>query len=118
MRNPMEKLNSSNIILDQHRISEERHDGSVPTSSSTSGTATVNGTGVNSNPGRVFKDIDPFSGEVIQYSKNEKVNRLAKEVQEAISMDPLYGPRSDRERQIIGTEYEIVLEQILRSMSE
>ena len=105
MKNPMDKLNSSSVVKQEHRISE-----ASASSSSSSADAKV---------------YDPFSGEEIilscgsdSNSGTSNMTRLAKEVQEAISLDPLYGPRSDRERQIIGTEYEIILEQTLRSMSE
>ena len=100
----MGKLNnssSSSVVKEEYRISEEEE----RISSSSSSVAA--------------KVYDPFSGEeIIMSYRSGKGTRLAKEVQEAISLDPLYGPRSDRERQIIGTEYEIILEQTLRSMSE
>lgn len=38
---------------------------------------------------------------------------MASEVIRSIDCDPIYGPRHDRERRIIGVEYEIMLEQIL-----
>ncbi len=95
----MQRLNSLDNILEQHHSSEEVQCDSL------------------SSTRRI---CEPFSGEevfALNHQKN-KMTRLAKEVQEAISLDPLYGPRYDRERQIIGTEYEIVLEQTLRSMSK
>lgn len=94
MRSPIEKLNDIDIILEQYLQSETKF------------------------ANKKYDIIDPFSGEVIEYPQSKKISRLAKEVQEAICMDPLYGPRSDRERQIIGLEYELILEQTLRSMSK
>ena len=114
MRDPIGKLNSLDILSDPYRAS--------PTSSEGHCHSSNKGAANNSLSAGMEREnlvMDPFSGQVIQYSQTEEpVTRLAKEVQEAICMDPLYGPRSDRERQIIGMEYEIVLEQIIRSMSE
>lgn len=42
--------------------------------------------------------------------------RLATEVVEAQNADPLYGPRYDRKRHMVGVEYEVVLEHSLREM--
>jgi len=42
--------------------------------------------------------------------------RLAREVREATTFDPLYGPLHDKERHIVGIEYEVVLEQELHSL--
>jgi hypothetical protein len=39
--------------------------------------------------------------------------RLAIQVQEAIDSDPMYGPIHDKERHIVGVEYEVVLEHYL-----
>jgi hypothetical protein len=39
--------------------------------------------------------------------------RLAVQVQEAIDSDPMYGPIHDKERHIVGVEYEVVLEHYL-----
>lgn len=50
---------------------------------------------------------------------NENVgplSRLSLEVREAVDSDPLYGPKQDRERHNVGIEYELLLEQTLRSM--
>ena len=99
LRNPIGILNDITIIQDEYIQSEKNFK-------------------VNNSINSSKEVIDPFSGELMKYSQNDTISRIAKEVQEAIYMDPLYGPRSDRERQIIGTEYEIVLEQILRSMSK
>lgn len=60
--------------------------------------------------------VDPFSGENIQVP-SENVNRLALEVLEAINSDPICAPRFDKERQYIGIEYEIMLENALRAIS-
>ncbi len=94
IRSPIEKLHDKDIILEQYLQSETKF------------------------ANKIYDTIDPFSGEVIEYSQSKNISRLAKEVQEAICMDPLYGPRSDRERQIIGLEYELILEQTLRTMSK
>ena len=40
------------------------------------------------------------------------------EVERALSSDPLYGPKHDRQRNTIGLEYEVVLEDMLRAMGE
>lgn len=42
--------------------------------------------------------------------------RLAGEVRDAITGDPLYGPMHDKERHIIGIEYEVVLEEELKEL--
>lgn len=39
--------------------------------------------------------------------------RLAIQVKEAIDSDPMYGPIHDKERHIVGVEYEVVLEHYL-----
>jgi hypothetical protein len=39
--------------------------------------------------------------------------RLAIQVKEAIDSDPMYGPQHDKERHIVGVEYEVVLEHYL-----
>jgi hypothetical protein len=58
--------------------------------------------------------IDPFSG------KKEKVKnsctRLAKEILEAVTSDPIYGPRFDTQRNQMGVEYEMLLERSLKVM--
>jgi hypothetical protein len=46
------------------------------------------------------------------------MTRLAKEVQEAIAADPMYGPQYDKERHMVGVEYEVVLEQTLLEMGK
>ena len=99
----MDKLNSKEVIQNEFLSSETL----VSTEFSSE-----------SNTKKEVRVMDPFSGNILEYSQNEDVTRLAIEVQEAILLDPLYGPRSDRERQIIGSEYELVLEQILHSMSK
>ena len=45
-----------------------------------------------------------------------KLSRLAIEVRNALDSDPMYGPRSDRERHNVGLEYELLLEETLRDM--
>lgn len=40
--------------------------------------------------------------------------RLALEVRQAMEMDPVYGPLSDKERHLVGVEFEVVLEQELK----
>jgi hypothetical protein len=42
--------------------------------------------------------------------------RLAQELQEAVQVDPLYGPRHDVSRRHVGVEYEVVLETQLASI--
>jgi hypothetical protein len=46
------------------------------------------------------------------------MTRLAREVQEAIAADPMYGPQYDKERHMVGVEYEVVLEQTLLEMGK
>jgi hypothetical protein len=45
----------------------------------------------------------------------DKTTRLAREVLYAVDMDPMYGPRHDKERNEVGVEYEFILEQVLRA---
>jgi hypothetical protein len=40
------------------------------------------------------------------------------EVREATETDPLYGPMHDKERHVVGVEYEVVLEQELQALGE
>mmetsp|Transcript_10955 Transcript_10955/g.32423 ORF Transcript_10955/g.32423 Transcript_10955/m.32423 type:complete len:211 (-) Transcript_10955:625-1257(-) len=58
----------------------------------------------------------PFSGKETHVSA-ESLSRLSLEVIDAIASDPLYGPRHDRDRHSVGLEYEIILEQVLLSIS-
>jgi hypothetical protein len=51
-------------------------------------------------------------------SRRSVTTRLALEVIEAIDSDPMYGPAHDRQRQLIGVEYEVVLEYVLREMGK
>ncbi len=44
------------------------------------------------------------------------LSRLSLEVREAVDSDPIYGPRSDKERHNIGIEYELLLEYTLKNM--
>ena len=44
--------------------------------------------------------------------------RLAAEVMKAIECDPMYGPSHDRQRHLIGVEYEVLLELQLNELSE
>ena len=44
------------------------------------------------------------------------LSRLSLEVREAVDSDPMYGPRSDKERHNIGIEYELLLEYTLKNM--
>ncbi|KAL9188876.1 hypothetical protein ACHAXT_011366 [Thalassiosira profunda] len=67
--------------------------------------------------------LDPFSGlnmhDEIDSENGDSLqplSRLSREVREAIDSDPMYGPRQDRERHNVGIEYELLLEQTLRSM--
>lgn len=54
----------------------------------------------------------------ISYGSDRPLTRLSLEVTEAIDNDPMYGPRHDRERNVIGAEYELLLEESLRKMGE
>jgi hypothetical protein len=44
------------------------------------------------------------------------LSRLSVEVREAVNSDPMYGPRSDKERHNVGIEYELLLEHTLKNM--
>ena len=92
MRDPIGKLGSMNAIAAPYQISEKNGRGSLVR-------------------------IDQFSGRPIT-SPAQDVTRLALEVLEAVDADPLYGPRYDKERNIVGLEHEILLEQALISMSK
>jgi hypothetical protein len=61
--------------------------------------------------------LDPFSGVAIEIP-TQKGNRLALEVLEAINSDPMCAPQSDKIRQYIGMEYELLLEKALRAISK
>lgn len=45
-------------------------------------------------------------------------NLLSGQVKEAVDADPMYGIESDRDRHLVGIEYECVLEHYLNSMSK
>jgi len=49
-------------------------------------------------------------------ANNISLSRLSLEVREAVECDPIYGPRSDKERHNIGIEYELLLEYTLKNM--
>lgn len=59
--------------------------------------------------------IDEFSNTPVPQPDRGQVTRLAVEVMEAINTDPMYGPRHDKERNEIGIQYEIILEEQLRA---
>ena len=48
----------------------------------------------------------------------EMTTRLACEVAEAVNFDPMYGPQHDKERYMVGVEYEVILELKLKALSE
>lgn len=52
----------------------------------------------------------------VETEYNITARRLAQEVQTAVDMDPLYGPRHDLARRMIGVEFEVVLETQLTQM--
>lgn len=64
--------------------------------------------------------VDEFvpSEQVRQPPPEPGTTRLATEVKQAQDADPLHGPRSDKERHVIGIEYEVVLEHYLSEMGE
>jgi len=97
MRDPLVKLKTVEVILDNYRNSESAM-------------------GTNTNIHEPPSLIDPFSGRPIPESAS--ITRLAREVLEATNSDPLYGPRFDKERNYIGIEYEMILERALQSMSK
>lgn len=64
--------------------------------------------------------VDSFSQKPLHNdddgNSSRLLSRLCLEVRGAIDSDPMYGPRQDKERHNVGIEYELLLEQILRSM--
>lgn len=44
--------------------------------------------------------------------------RFAKEIQETINIDPMYGPIHDKQRHMIGIEYEVILEYKLQQLGK
>jgi hypothetical protein len=62
--------------------------------------------------------IDPLYYEAekrfIEQSADTSTTRLALQVQQAVNCDPMYGPYHDKERHIVGIEYEVVLEHYLQ----
>ena len=64
-----------------------------------------------------MSSINPFS---LLPTTNEKkgMTRIAREVIQCINKDPLYGPRHDKQRRVIGLEHEIMLEQALYAMGK
>ena len=97
IRDPIGKLSSPTMISEAYRGSERF------LSSKTEEESTIK---------------DPFSGKCICHSEHNETTRLAIEVMEALGADPLYGPRFDKERNFVGVEYEIILEQNLRTMGK
>lgn len=53
-----------------------------------------------------------------RHIQNRGTTRLATEVQEAIKCDPIYGPMHDKDRHLVGIEYEVVLEYELKKMGQ
>jgi len=94
IRDPIRKLSSPTIIAEAYRASER-------VLSAKAEESTIR---------------DPFSGQYIFHSEHNETTRLAREVIEATHADPLYGPRFDKERNFVGVEYEIILEETLRAM--
>ena len=68
-------------------------------------------------PSYAIQKPDPFTG-LLPKPHNQNPNKLALDVWEAIEQDPMYGPRHDRISTIVGLEYELALEEHLRSMSK
>lgn len=66
--------------------------------------------------GKPLYDDDSANAENGSSDAEMPLSRLCLEVREAIDSDPMYGPRQDRERHNVGIEYELLLEQTLRSM--
>jgi hypothetical protein len=91
MRDPVGRLGDASIILEAYRDSEQ----------------------VKSIIYHEEMRRDTFSNTPVQEAP---ITRLAKEVMDIISRDPMYGPKHDAERSRVGIEYEIILQQCLRSM--
>jgi len=53
-----------------------------------------------------------------KYKTTATATRLAREVVNAIDSDPMMGPRHDKDRHMVGVEFEVVLEYKLKSLSE
>ena len=58
------------------------------------------------------------ASETTTTNETTTTTRLAREVAEAILVDPMYGPRNDKERYMVGIEFEVVLEFKLKAFSE
>lgn len=69
-------------------------------------TNTTQHTAPNTNTSSTEKD-DP---------KDMVSSKLAHHIQEALAADPMYGPRHDKQRHMVGIEYEVVLEHQLTNM--
>lgn len=54
--------------------------------------------------------------EEYRFMETKEPTRLAEQVQAAQDADPMYGPRHEKDRHMIGVEYEVVLEHYLREM--
>lgn len=54
----------------------------------------------------------------LYYSNPNNTSRLAREVHRAINLDPIYGPEKDRQRRQMGEDYEVKLEQTLKSLGK
>ena len=60
-----------------------------------------------------YRASEPLVGSAV-----EVTTRLAREVAEAVQMDPMYGPQHDKERYMVGVEFEVILECKLKSFGE
>jgi hypothetical protein len=58
-----------------------------------------------------FNLIDCVS---IFFRSTPSITRLATQVKEAVDADPISGPRKDRANHLVGVEFEVVLEQMLK----
>lgn len=50
----------------------------------------------------------------VEHTGASTTPRLAAQVQHALGCDPMYGPLHDKERHVVGVEYEVVLEHYLK----
>ena len=64
---------------------------------------------------QILKDVSLLP--MYQSIKSNVCTLLERQCKQALDSDPMYGIQSDRDRHLVGIEYEIVLEHYLNSMS-
>lgn len=99
MRDPDKYLNNIGIIDKHYLVSENSKYKKKKTSAATTTTTTM------------MTSLSETA------ATTTMTTRLAAEVKEAISSDPMYGPVHDKDRHIVGIEYEVFLEKGLHAMN-